>query len=115
MTFGENVRRYRTEKGMTQEELSLRLGYKGRSSVNKIETNAAQVPQKMIQKIADALGVPVASLFSGAEPSAKGSISSRVMDFVPYLEKAQDWQLDAVRKILDMPGKKICDSISKTS
>ena len=109
-TFGENVRKYRTEKGMTQEELALQLGYKGRSSVNKIESNVAHIPQKTIQRLADVLGVPVSCLFSGAEPVIKSSIPARVLEFVPYMENAEEWQLDAIRKILDMPAKKICSS-----
>lgn len=112
-TFGDNVRKYRMEKGMTQEELALKLGYKGRSSINKIETNVAQVPQKTIQELANALGVEVARLFSDAEPQIRGTVSQKAMEFVPYIERAEDWQLDAIRKILDMPTKKICKSENK--
>ena len=104
-TFGDNVRNIRKEKGMTQEELALALGYKGRSSVNKIEKNVAQIPQETIQRLADVLGVPVAKLFADAEPVTP-AISSDLMEFLPFLEKAEEWQLESVRRILGMPQKK---------
>lgn len=67
-TFGENVKRYRTQRGMTQAELAKRLGYRTKSSVSKIETDVAEIPQSVIQNIADILKVSVSSLFSDASP-----------------------------------------------
>lgn len=109
-TFGANVRRYRNEKGMTQEELAVQLGYKDRSSINKIESNAAHIPQKTIQRLADVLGVPVSKLFFEEEPESSRMVPSHVAEFLPYLDNAEEWQLEAIRKILDMPAKKICRS-----
>lgn len=40
---------------MTQDELAQRLGYKSRSSVNKIELNQRNLPQAQIKAIADIL------------------------------------------------------------
>ena len=37
MTIGERIQKRRTALGMTQEDLALALGYKSRSSINKIE------------------------------------------------------------------------------
>jgi len=108
-TFGDNVRNIRKEKGMTQEELAQALGYKDRSSVNKIEKNVAQIPQETIQRLADVLGVPVAKLFADAEPVTP-AISSDLMEFLPFLEKAEEWQLESVRRILGMPQKKSLSS-----
>ena len=36
-TIGANIKRRREELGITQEELSKRLGFKSKSSINKIE------------------------------------------------------------------------------
>lgn len=41
LTVGEKIRKYRTEKGMTQEELGKVLGV-GRAAVQKYETNQVQ-------------------------------------------------------------------------
>lgn len=56
MTVGERVKRLRIERGMTQDELAEKIGYKSRATINKIESGEREMPQKMIVKFADALG-----------------------------------------------------------
>ena len=56
MTFGERILKLRTEKGMTQDELAQKLGYKSRSSIAKIENGARDVPRSQIVELAKALG-----------------------------------------------------------
>ena len=55
--IGSRIRELRIAKEMSQEELAQRLGYKHRSSVNKIETGAHNLTQSKIKLIADVLGV----------------------------------------------------------
>lgn len=55
MKIGERIKRKREELGMSQEELAITLGYKSRSSVNKIERDASGLPQTKIVEIANAL------------------------------------------------------------
>lgn len=55
MTFGERILKLRTEKGMTQDELAQKLGYKSRSSIAKIENGARDVPRSQIVDLAKAL------------------------------------------------------------
>ena len=55
MTIGDRIRTRREELGMSQEELSQKLGYKSRSSVNKIENDGRNLPQKKIAAIAKVL------------------------------------------------------------
>ena len=62
MTIGEKIKQAREAKGMTQEELAHALGYRSRTSVNKIETGERDVPRRQIKKIAQILGVPPVSL-----------------------------------------------------
>lgn len=54
MNFSERVKQRRLELNMTQEELALKMGYKSKSSINKIECGRP-VTQKIIVKLADAL------------------------------------------------------------
>lgn len=54
MTVGERIKRRRLELGMTQAELAEKVGFKSRSSINKIEL-AAQLPNQKIEEIAAAL------------------------------------------------------------
>lgn len=55
MTIGQRIQRRREELGMTQEELAHRIGYKSKSSINKIELDIQQLKQAKIKEIADAL------------------------------------------------------------
>ena len=52
-TIGERVRDRRIELNMSQDELAHKLGYKSRSSINKIETHCHNLPQKKIMQVRD--------------------------------------------------------------
>ena len=52
----KRIRDKRIELGMTQEELAMKCGYKGRSSINKIEVDSRNVQIERLVMIADALG-----------------------------------------------------------
>lgn len=69
MTIGEKIKQARIAKGLTQEELAAKLGYKSRSSVNKIETGGRDIPRSQIKKIAEILEVSPISLL-GLEDEA---------------------------------------------
>lgn len=53
----KRVKELREAKGLTQDELAELVGYKNRSSIARIERGDAYIPQPMIKKIAEALGV----------------------------------------------------------
>lgn len=53
----QRIRERRLEIGMTQLELAIQSGYSGRSSINKIEKDARNVPLDRLTKIAEALRV----------------------------------------------------------
>lgn len=55
MTVGERIAARRKELNMTQEELAKKLGYKSKSSINKIELQWSNVPLSKLEKIAAAL------------------------------------------------------------
>ena len=57
MTVGDKVRLAREIKGMTQEELAHKLGYKSHSSVKTIEYYDREIPDAMIIPLAEALDV----------------------------------------------------------
>lgn len=54
-TIGERIRDRRKELKMTQDELAQLLGYKSRTSVNKIEKNVLKLQIDKVTKIAQAL------------------------------------------------------------
>lgn len=55
MAIGDRIKRKREELGISQDELAKRLGYKSRSSINKIELGLQNLNQSKIKAIADAL------------------------------------------------------------
>lgn len=66
MNIGIKIRQRREELGMTQDELAKKLGYKSRSSVNKVETSR-EVSMKKIQLYAIALDTTVPYLMGWEE------------------------------------------------
>lgn len=52
-----NIKRYRLDLGMSQEELAQKTGYKSRTSIAKIEKGLVDLPQSKIALFAKALNV----------------------------------------------------------
>lgn len=67
-TIGDRIKTRRIELDMSQEELAKLVGYKSRSSINKIESDGRLLPQKKIVEIANALGVTPAYIMGWDEP-----------------------------------------------
>ena len=57
----------RKELGITQEELAFRMGYKSKSTINKIELGINDIPQSKVVKFAEILNVSVAYLMGWEE------------------------------------------------
>lgn len=66
MNIGDRVKYLREQKGMTQEELATRLGYKSKSSVAHIE-NGRDIPRSMVVTLADILETTPAYLMGWDE------------------------------------------------
>ena len=62
--LGQKIKKRREELGLSQEDLAKILGYKHKSSINKIELGAADVPRAKVPAFAKALGM-TAIVFSG--------------------------------------------------
>lgn len=57
MTIGEKIKILREEREWSQEQLASRLGYKSRSTINKIELNINELTQSKILAFANVFGV----------------------------------------------------------
>lgn len=66
MTIGENIRRYRTAAGMSQERLAELIG-KTRPSVSLYESGHTVPPVYVIEMIADVLGVSKLDIIDKSE------------------------------------------------
>jgi len=58
MSFGQKLRQLRIRKGLTQQQLAERLGYKTNSYISDIESGHFIPSREKLEKIAKALGVP---------------------------------------------------------
>ena len=70
-TIGSRSRNRREELGLSQDELGKRLGYKSRSSINKIELDQRNLTQSKIKAIAEALETTPAYIMGWDEPDQK--------------------------------------------
>ena len=62
MELYQRIRKRRGELGLSQEELAQKMGYKSRSSINKIEMGENDIPQSKIVQFARALNTTPAYL-----------------------------------------------------
>lgn len=67
MEIGRRIKQKREELGWSQEELANKVGYKSRSSINKIETDGRGLPQSKIVAFAKALNTTPAFLMGWDE------------------------------------------------
>lgn len=72
MTLYDRIRKRREKLGMSQEELAYILGYKSRSTINKIETGINDITQSKIIAFANALKVSPAYLMGFEVENMKG-------------------------------------------
>lgn len=79
---------------MSQEALAFALGYKSRSSINKIENDANGLPQSKIAAIAKALDTTPAYLMGWED-------NSKIEETVELLKKASPDQLAQIAKYIE--------------
>ena len=66
--IGDNVHRIRMSLGMSQDELSQKLGYVSQSMISTIESGGRRnIRAKTVQRLARALGCSIDALFEGVE------------------------------------------------
>lgn len=97
-TFGDRVRIRREELNITQAELAKKLGYKSRSSINKIELNQRNMKQSQIVALATALDTTPAYLMGWKEKASQPHETFTI----PVLGKvAAGIPIEAVENIID--------------
>lgn len=65
--IGNKIALKRKELGMTQEELAKKMGYKSKSTINKIENGTNDIPQSKVVKFAEVLETSIAYLMGWTE------------------------------------------------
>ena len=70
-TIGERIKERREQLQLSQDELAKKLGYKSRSSINKIEMDSRNLTQSKIKAIADALETTPSYIMGWDESDSK--------------------------------------------
>jgi transcriptional regulator with XRE-family HTH domain len=97
--IGKIIRQRRLELGMTQEELAHKLGYKSKSSINKIEIGVNGISQSQIAAFAKALDC---SPYLFIETVQHDSFDNdAVMEYARKLASLPPAQLDNAMKYID--------------
>ena len=97
-SFGDKIKLRREELNMSQDTLAKMVGYKSRSSINKIELGLADITQSRIMDIASALGTTPAYLMGWEDSSA--DVSFKKKEFIKRVENMTDDELDRLEQIL---------------
>lgn len=101
--IGKRIRARRIELNMTQEELAKKLGYKSRSTINKIESDINDVSQSKLVKIAEVLGCSPTDFIESIEhPDTK----DRIMKYAELLSKMDNDKRDNVMQYIDFLTRK---------
>lgn len=102
--IGERINARRKELGMTQEELSKKLGYKNKSTISQIENGVNDIMQSKVASFAEALNTTVAYLVGLEEPTqpkknASGMKYAKIREIRNQLERCRYVVMSAEAKI----------------
>ena len=87
MTIGENIRKHRKEKGLTQKKLGeLCIPPIAESTIRRYELGKLNPKIATIKKIADALGVSVGDIYDRSDYVKKNNGSKVIKIFIPHAE-----------------------------
>lgn len=106
--LGRKIRDLRIQKGMSQEELAKKVGYKStnsRSTINKIEMGKNDISQSKIPLYAKALGVSVGELLA-TDKESKLCQEVHVIECIQNTFGDEAWELMKNFLQLNAEGKK---------
>lgn len=104
MNLGNKVKTRREELGFSQEELAFKMGYKSRTSINKIE-NGRDVSQKIIVKLAEVLQTSPAYLMGWEDqekekPTAEDGLSENIKALIDFAKTVPEDKAELVLKLM---------------
>ena len=132
MTIGQRVKIRREELGMSQEELATKVGYKSKSSINKIELGFRVLTQSKIKVIADASYImgwdeeshqnewsskfrdSVMQILNNADPADLKAAGISVQEIEEELDGSEPISLAAACSIADQLGESLDSLLGHT-
>lgn len=98
MTIGDRIKQKRIDLGLSQDDLAKKVGYKSRSSIQKIET-ARNLPIKKIELMAIALDCSPGYLMGWDEETE--SNYNNVVNGIAYGERLKQYTPEEITRALD--------------
>lgn len=97
----KNIKKFRTQNGLTQEELAKKVGYSNRSIIAKIESGGVDLSESKIKAFAEALNTTPSELMGWNEEESEYYIDDAARDFAEFLHKNPNYKVlfDASRKV----------------
>lgn len=100
--IGKNIQDARKRMGLTQEELATRLGYKSKSTINKIELGINDIPQSKIVKFAEVLGSSPAALMGWVDEKTSAK-NTELVQVIAKMRKDPEF-FEVVSMLADLPA-----------
>lgn len=101
LTIYEKIKNRRIELGYSQDELAKRMGYKSRSTINKIESGQVDISRNKIVKFAEALHVTPSYLMGWEDEPQEYYIDPAVNAKAEYARTQEGILLDAAKDLSD--------------
>ena len=102
--IGKKLKARRLELGLTQEELAHKLGYKSKSTINKIELDKHDVSQEKLIKLATVLECSP-TYFIEDRPH-KSYLPSKIVEYAERLSKLSPQCLENVFQYIEFLERK---------
>jgi transcriptional regulator with XRE-family HTH domain len=97
--YGDKIRLIREMRGLSQENVATLLGI-GQNSYSRIETNQAKLDVKMLEKIADALGVSPMDILSTQPAIINFQSNKGTQQSIGYVEHFDSGKQELYEKML---------------
>lgn len=111
--IGTRIAKKRKELGWTLEDLSSRMGYKSKSTINKIELGINDIPQSKVAKFAEVLDVSIAYLMGWEEEIEKNPQELAERHFEMIMDEDLNELFEGFKK-LDNTKKKIVKDLVRS-
>ncbi|TXD72822.1 helix-turn-helix domain-containing protein [Aequorivita antarctica] len=101
MKIGDNIKRIREVKGLSQKEVITAIGM-GAAQYSRIENGKTDPSISTVEKIAKALGISMAELFTGVEDLKEvHSLDKTLMERVTLIDSLDKEEQKTIFTILD--------------
>jgi transcriptional regulator with XRE-family HTH domain len=113
MNIGERIKLFRSNKNLSQKEVAVSIGI-DQAQYSRIESGKVEPTLSSLEKIANALGITVAELFSQERPADVNSYDKTLVDRLRLLDELEDSERKSIFNIIDMAitKKRLTDTLS---